>query len=343
MISKADIRRTARAVAAVQLPDGAIPWGVGRHVDPWNHVEAAMGLDVAGEHAAARRAYRWLAQTQRADGAWPAAILDGQVFDPTLDANMCAYIAAGVWHHHLYMDDLGFLEEMWPVVRRAVGFVLDLQAPEGEIYWARDASGRPWPGALLTSSACIYLSLRCAHAIANTLDEARPDLELSIDALRAAVIDREARFEPKKRYSMDWYYPVLGGAVAGSRATARLEAGRERFVVPGHGCLCVGDRPWVTTGETCELALAYWAAGEEEEARSLFEWTQRMRAPDGLYWTGVNLPDGVFWPDERAPWSAGAMLLAWETLHSDGPSRGLFAGSSLTYEPASGSMSEARV
>ena len=39
--------QTARAIASVQLPDGCIPWEDGRHADPWNHVEAAMALDVA--------------------------------------------------------------------------------------------------------------------------------------------------------------------------------------------------------------------------------------------------------------------------------------------------------
>lgn len=292
-----------------------------------------MGLDVGGEHAAARRAYRWLARVQRPDGAWPAAVLDGRIFDPTLDANMCAYIAAGVWHHYLYTNDADFLEEMWPAIRRAVDFVLDLQAPGGEIHWARDGAGKRWPGALLTASACIYLSLRCAHAVADRVGETQPDLELAIDALGVALLEPEGRFEPKDRYSMDWYYPVLGGAVRGPSGRERLASGRDRFVVPGFGCLCVADRPWVTTGETCELVLAHWAVGLEEEARTLFGWTQSMRVPDGLYWTGINLPDGLFWPDERTTWSAGAVLLAWDVLHRDGPSRGLFAGSSLVYEP----------
>ncbi|HSR25081.1 MAG TPA: prenyltransferase, partial [Candidatus Eisenbacteria bacterium] len=58
---------TALAIASVQLPDGCIPWEDGRHADPWNHVEAALALDVAGLHEAAGRAYRWLALHQRAD------------------------------------------------------------------------------------------------------------------------------------------------------------------------------------------------------------------------------------------------------------------------------------
>ena len=47
-----------------------IPWFPDGHCDPWNHVETAMALDVAGLHAEAERAYEWLADTQRADGGW---------------------------------------------------------------------------------------------------------------------------------------------------------------------------------------------------------------------------------------------------------------------------------
>ena len=60
---------------------------------------------------------------------------------------------------------------------------------------------------------------------------------------------------------MDWYYPVLGGAVRGAGAAARLHAGWDEFVVPGLGVRCVSDEPWVTGAETCELVIALDAVG----------------------------------------------------------------------------------
>ena len=39
-------RQTGRSIAAAQLPSGAIPWFAGGQIDPWDHTEAAMGLDV---------------------------------------------------------------------------------------------------------------------------------------------------------------------------------------------------------------------------------------------------------------------------------------------------------
>src|SRR5688572_13491680 len=77
-----DIHRSARAIAAVQAPDGSIPHWPGHHADPWNHIEAAMGLDVAGMHAEAERAYGWLVTRQRSDGAWAAAYMGDVVTEP---------------------------------------------------------------------------------------------------------------------------------------------------------------------------------------------------------------------------------------------------------------------
>ena len=63
--------------------------------------------------------------------------------EATLDANVTAYVATGVWHHFVTTGDAGFLESMWPVVERAMAFVLGLQTPRGEVIWARHADGTP--------------------------------------------------------------------------------------------------------------------------------------------------------------------------------------------------------
>src|SRR5204863_3456042 len=59
VITADEILASAATIAALQLPSGMIPWNPGGHFDPWNHVETAMALDVAGFHAAAAQAYRW--------------------------------------------------------------------------------------------------------------------------------------------------------------------------------------------------------------------------------------------------------------------------------------------
>ncbi len=51
----------------------------------------------------------------------------------------------------------------------------------------------------------------------------------------------------KSTFAMDWYYPVLGGAVRGAEGRALLAARWDEFVVPGLGVRCVLDQPWVHT------------------------------------------------------------------------------------------------
>jgi hypothetical protein len=123
---------------------------------------------------------------------------------------------------------------------------------------------------------------------------------------------------------MDWYYPVLGGAVSGPAATERLAADWDRFVVPGLGARCVADRPWVTGAETCELALALAAAGQRDAAVEQVAAMQHLRHDDGSYWTGFVYPDDARWPVERTTWTAAAVVLASDALAAATPACGLF-------------------
>lgn len=283
-----------------------------------------MALDAAGLAAEAERAYLWLAATQRADGSWPASVRGARIEDATADANFAAYVATGLHHHHLATGDATLLEEMWSCLERAVEFALGLQAPGGEIRWARDPEGRPWPGALLTGSSCIHLSLRCAVEVAGRLGYQRPGWECARQRLGEAIRERPESFEDKARWAMDWYYPVLGGAITGEAARRRLLDRWDEFVVVGLGCRCVADRPWVTAAETAELVIALDAAGLRAEAVELFGWVQRLRDPSGAYWTGVTFPESEIWPAERPTWTSGAIVLAADALFGEGASSALF-------------------
>src|SRR5690606_39550354 len=75
------LRPTVNYILQAQLPNGCIPWFIGGKADPWDHIEAAMGLTIGGEYAAARAAYAWLAQEQLEDGSWWANYLDQAPID----------------------------------------------------------------------------------------------------------------------------------------------------------------------------------------------------------------------------------------------------------------------
>ena len=86
---------------------------------------------------------------------------------------------------------------------------------------------------------------------------------------------------------MDWYYPVLTGALTGEAAKARLAEGWDTFAMEGKGIRCVSDEPWVTASETAECALAYAAIGDRATATDLLAWTRCHRATTASYWTGL--------------------------------------------------------
>ena len=325
IVSRADLVATVESIAALQLPSGMIQWYPDGHADPWNHVEAAMALLTAGRRVEAERAYQWLVDIQRPDGSWHNYYVADGIEDSKLDTNCVAYLATGVWHHFLATGDRGFLEALWPTIDAAVEFVLDMQTRRGEVIWAKRPDGSPWSYALLTGSSSISHSLRCASAIADELGHERPRWVERRRRLVDTIANDPGAFEPKDRWAMDWYYPVLTGAVTGDDGVKRLLSGWETFVMPDRGVRCVSDRPWVTAAETCECVMALVAAGERERALDLFTWAQELRHADGSYFTGIVFPEEVHFPDnERSSYTAAAVILAADALQGINPTSRLF-------------------
>ena len=311
-------------IADQQAPDGALPWSAAAQLDPWDSVEAAMALDVGGRHDRAAAAYRWLAARQRADGSWASEYRDGAESAPAAESNHAGYLAVGTWHSWLAARDEALVMDLWPAVRRGLDLVTRMQLPGGAIGWALRPDGAADGTALLTGNASLFQALRCGIALAGLLGEPQPDWELAVADLGGALRSRPEDFADRSRFSMDWYYPVLAGALTGIDAEERLAAGWDRFVVPGLGVRCVADRPWVTGAETCELALALAAAGRPDAGIEQVAAMQHLRADDGSYWTGFVYPDDARWPVERTTWTAGAVVLAADALSGATPASGLF-------------------
>ncbi|GAA3671347.1 hypothetical protein FB459_0140 [Yimella lutea] len=302
-------------IASQQDPNGALPWFRGGHLDPWDHVEAAMGLTVAGRHDEAIRAYLWSARTQRPDGSWPMKQTAGVVEEAAADTNQCAYIAVGVWHYYLVTGHSASLARFWPTVEAAINFVVRGQLASGAISWAMNVE-REWDDqALLTGSCSTLQAIECACLIAETLGHDRPRWRAAGRGLRDAIRNSPEVFEDRSRYSMDWYYPVLTGAVRDEAAARLIDSGWETFGWPGRGIRCVADEPWVTAAETVELVAALDAIGESDRATELFNDVQFLFDEEtGGYWTGMNIPNEQVWPVEQTTWSAAAVLLAADAL-----------------------------
>ena len=323
ILTATEVLATAEHIAARQAPSGAISWPDG-HTDAWNHVECAMALSACGLTGAARLGYDWLRDTQRPDGSWPKRITGDTVTDAGGESNQAAYAAVGAWHEFQLTGDEAFLAQMWPTVQRAIGFVLSLQVPRGEILWQRAADGTAASYALLTGCASTYQSLRCAVWLADYLGEPQPAWELAAGRLGHVVAGHPEAFADKSRFAMDWYYPVLAGPVRGPAGPDRLDEQWAEFVVPGLGVRCVRDQPWITGAETCELVMALDAVGDHTRARQVFAGIQYLRDADGGYWTGWQFANQAHFPAERSSWTAAAMILAADVLSGTTPAAAMF-------------------
>ena len=305
-------------ILRVQASDGSISWEKDRKLDPWDHVEAAMGLIIGGKETEARSALFWLKENQEEDGSWFAEYKNGIPESQRKESNFTAYIATGLWHNYLVSKDKNLLKEMFSTLDLAMKFVVSLQTDFGDIRWAKE-NNKILDDSLVTGCSSIYKSLDCAISIYRILGHESKGLVKAKELLKTCLLENMERFDrswkSKKRYSMDWYYPVMCGVVKGTKAKEKIQSRWDEFIVNGMGCKCVEEEPWVTIAESSELVVALVVIGEIDKAKELFEWLHQWKDPkDNLYWTGYVYTDQKYWPVEKPTWTAAAVLLAADSL-----------------------------
>lgn len=348
-----NIDSLAAMIAKLQYASGEIPWHEGGKTDPWDLVESAMGLNIGGFFSEADLAFEWMVKNQNDNGSWFSSYINGAPQDRTMESNMAAYIATGVFQtwlirHNMqqkpdsrnnqrhpakgeYQADSGnkgdvFLKKMWPSVQRGIDFALSLQTDRGEIYWAKSPEGKVDPMALLTGSSSIYMSLKCALSIAQLLGIKMAGWEVAFEKLGSTIQNNIHIYNiSKSRFSMYWFYPVLSGALTGEAAAQRVEKYWKKYVVEGQGVRCVADRPWITMAETSEFVLALAAMGKMKLAKIVFSWIQERTFDDGTFWCGYTFPDMVIWPEEKISWTNGVVLMAADALYGLTPAADLFS------------------
>ncbi|MEZ5216175.1 MAG: hypothetical protein R2715_06170 [Ilumatobacteraceae bacterium] len=199
-----------------------------------------------------------------------------------------------------------------------------MQLPTGAILWAREVDSRPWDYALLTGSSSIHHALECGLLLADMLGEDRIGWRSAADHLADAIRNCPDAFEPKTRWAMDWYYPVLTNVLTGEAARLRLSSMWDTFAMDRLGIRCVSDEPWVTAAETAECSMAHAAAGDLT-AIDLLRWTRPHRSADGSYLTGLVHPDGISFPsDEVTAYTAAAVILAADSITAANPASRIF-------------------
>jgi len=320
------IQVQADFIISQQLPSGAIPWYSGGITDPWDHVESAIALDIAGHSRQAALAYDWMRNTQNPDGSWFFSYLDDKPQDRTRDTNSSTYVATGVWHHYLATRDPGFLRHMWPAVEKGIDLALRLQQPGGEIYWGLSENNEVWPGAILTACSSTWLSIEYGVKIARELGKDRLDWDTACRKLANAVKEHPERFDTlgkdKTGHAMTWYYPILVGLLEGEQAEERVSAGWPNLVIDGWGCKCFADRQSVCVAETFELIMALIRMGDRDKARAVMDWVLQFRDSRGVFYREAYWPHRELRRSEREPqvrekntWTSAAAILAMAALN----------------------------
>ncbi|HRP08442.1 MAG TPA: glycoside hydrolase family 15 protein, partial [Gemmatimonadales bacterium] len=188
-----DLFRTSAAVLmcheSSQFPGAiiaslSIPWGAsmgdgdigGYHlVWPRDLVMSAGALLAAGAHGDVRRVLRYLRVTQEADGRWPQNMwLDGQPYWPgiQLDEAALPVLLVDLARRNSALDDRQ-LAELWPMVRRAVSFLVQHGPATDQDRWEEDAGLTPFTMAVEVAALLIAAELadRFEPAVAGLLRE----------------------------------------------------------------------------------------------------------------------------------------------------------------------------
>ena len=313
----------------VQFLSGAIPSNQDGSHDPWDHLEAVMGLTTLGYKDQALHGLHWMATNQNEDGSWYNLYQDNMPLELNKQTNYASYIAVAVWHFYLLNDDIHFLKNFWEPVKKGVLFSLSLQHSNGAIAWNIDKYEKIDEDYLLTGCSSIAKSLECAIAICQVLDHKSFELEWreSHSKLIVALENPAEIFDLKKdrsRFSMDWYYPILGGINSKKRIVSLIEMIKNSFWIKDLGIKCVADEPWVTVAETSECSIAFKKIGEDKIASELLLNAIAIVDSHDIPYMGWQFNENIYWPEETPSWTAAACILAADANNKLTPGADLF-------------------
>lgn len=337
-----DLYRVSTAVLRThessRIPGGliaslSIPWGFskgdgdlgGYHlVWPRDLVESAGGLLAAGAPEAGTRVLRYLAITQEADGHWPQNMwLDGTPYwnGVQMDETGFPILLVDLAHRQGVLAPAD-LDLLWPMVRRAAGFLARNGPVTPQDRWEEDPGYSPF------TLAVEVAALLCAADLA---DPREPDLAVYLretaDAWNAAierwtyVTDTEL----SRRVGVAGYYVRIAPPDAAEAAS------------PASGFVPIKNRP---LGESCKtagqiispdaLALVRFGLRAADDPRILntlqvIDALLKTETPKGPLWRRYN-GDGYGEHEDGSPFDGTGTGRPWPLLTAERAHYELAAG-----------------
>ncbi len=316
-------------IKSIQYKSGAIPSNEDGTHDPWDHIESIMGLNIYKDIEASKSAFNWLTHHQNSDGSWYAKYYKTDAIEKNKPTHFSPYIAVAALHFFRIFKDINFLQSIWSSIELAVNFSVELQQDNGTIPWSIDNNSRIENDYLLTGCSSILKSIECGIALSKILNETE-NIEKWKKAhllLSNAIQDPDGKFDlikDRKRFSMDWYYPILSGCLKQDEKSYYINKIFKDFYLDGIGIKCVIEEPWVTVAETSEFILALMCAGYDDEAKRLLFDVLNISDDEGIPFMGWQYEQNIFWPEEKPSWTAAALMLSADCVFDYSDASDLF-------------------
>ena len=329
ILKKSFFENIVKFIKSIQLESGAIPSNDDGSHDPWDHIESIMGLNFANEYESSKLAFNWLIKNQNQDGSWFSKYMDDIPIEKNKPTHFAPYISVAALHFYKIFSDKEYLEYLWPSIESAINFSIKLQIQNGTIPWSVDKNQKIEKDFLLTGSSSILKSIECGIAISKIIKSTKnlEDWSHSYELLSKAIKNPSGKFDllkDRKRFSMDWYYPILSGCLNDNQKFFYVDKIFKDFYIKEMGIKCVIEEPWVTVAETCEFIICLMISGRDEDAKKLLKDVINISDINGVPYMGWQYKENIFWPLERPSWTSAALIIAADSVMGLSKGKDLF-------------------
>ena len=327
--------RIAQSIKTNQLDSGAIPSNSDLSHDPWDHIEAIMGLNFLNDKESSDLAFKWLKNNQNKDGSWYAKYSNNDPIELNKPTHFGPYISVAALHYYKIFSDKDKLLELWETIDSAIDFSLNLQDSNGTIPWSVDKNNQIENDFLLTGASSILKSLECAIAISKILDlDSNKKWTKAYELLAYAIKNPKGLFDKtidRSRFSMDWYYPIISGCLNNDKNLSYIDKVFEKFYVKDIGVKCVIEEPWITVAETCEFIVSLVIVGRKKDAEGLLMDVLNISDENGIPYMGWQYEENIFWPKEKPSWTSSALIIAADSVFDLSNASDLFTINQSTF------------